>query len=330
MSSTPEHQQDGSPAEQGFSKLKSGPEPEILTKFGNVKSRISWTAERQQLLREMWDRGDKPAVIAEALGCKVGTVNVARARFKLTPRRVVSGRPKEPDEPAHRIERVAFTTSRLMEFCTEKELVAQTGHQSYEWPRVIAKELTDNSINACEEAGVAPSFKVTITTGHAKSRRRAAKPTRIIFEDNGPGIPPETIAGIIDYNVRVSSREAYISPMRGRQGNALKSILPMAYVLGGEGKGETWIEAHGLKHRNLRRWQERAAASAVADALLTADRKRRRRMAINDDLGGGIAPAPTNKRQDGPFAALRAHSLYRAPRNGASRRPKGAGDETAA
>ena len=234
-----------------LARLNRQPGSEIFTKFADVKSRISWTAERQQLLREMWDRGDKASVIAEALGCKVGAVNVARARFGLTPRRIVSGRPKEPDEPAHKIERVAFTTSRLMEFCTEKELVAQTGHESYEWPLVIVKELVDNGIDACEEAGVAPVIKVTITTGNAKSRRRAAKPTRIVIEDNGPGIPPETIAGIIDYNVRVSSREAYISPTRGRQGNALKTILPMAYVLGGKGKGETWIEARGLKHRIL-------------------------------------------------------------------------------
>src|SRR5262252_9327609 len=76
-------------------------------------------------------------------------------------------------------------------------------------------------------------------------------PTRIIVEDNGPGIPSETIAGIVDYNVRVSSREAYISPTRGRQGNALKTVLPMAYVLGGKVKGETWIEACGVKHRIL-------------------------------------------------------------------------------
>ena len=105
--------------------------------------------------------------------------------------------------------------------------------------------------DACEEAGVAPVIKVMIKTGNVKSRRRPAKPTRIVVEDNGPGIPPETIAGIIDYNVRVSSRETYISPTRGRQGNALKTILPMAYVLGGEGKGETWIEARGVKHRIL-------------------------------------------------------------------------------
>jgi Histidine kinase-, DNA gyrase B-, and HSP90-like ATPase len=194
----------------------------------------------------MWDRGDKAPVIAAALGCKVGAVNVARARFGMKPRRIVSGRPKQgPDEPAHKIERVAITTSRLMEFCTEKELVAQTGHESREWPRVVLKELVDNGIDACEEAEVAPVIKVAITTGKQR------KPTRIVIADNGPGIPSDTIAGIIDYNVRISSREAYISPTRGRQGNALKTILAMGYVLGDQAKGETWIEARGVKHRIL-------------------------------------------------------------------------------
>jgi hypothetical protein len=192
----------------------------------------------------MWDHGDKVPAIAAALGCKVGAVNVARARFGLKPRRAVSGRPRQqPDEPAHKIERVAITTSRLMEFCTEKELVAQTGHESHKWPRVVVKELLDNSIDACEEAEIAPVIKVRIMIG--KSR----KPTRIVIADNGPGIPAETVAGIINYNIRISSREAYSSPTRGRQGNALKTILAMAYVLGGKIKGETWIEARGVKHR---------------------------------------------------------------------------------
>jgi hypothetical protein len=105
------------------------PESEILTKFADVKSRISWTADRQQLLREMWGRGDKTSVIAEALGCKVGVVNMARARFGLTPRRIVPGRPKQvPDEPAHKIERVAFTTSRLMERACKSLIVV---HQRF-------------------------------------------------------------------------------------------------------------------------------------------------------------------------------------------------------
>ena len=149
-----------------FSRLKRQTGSEILTKFADVKSRIIWTAERRQKLRKMWARGDKASVIAVALGCKVGAVNVARSRFGLAPRRIVSGRPKEPDEPAHKIERVAFTTSRLMEFCTEKELVAQTGHEAYEWPRVIVKELVDNGIDNCEEAGIAPGHQ-----GHDHDRQ---------------------------------------------------------------------------------------------------------------------------------------------------------------
>jgi hypothetical protein len=119
--------------EERFSLLKRRPGSEIFTKFADVKSsRMSWTAERRKLLQKMWERGDKPPAIAAALGCKVGAVNVARARFGLRPRRIVSGRPKqEPDEPAHKIERVALTTSRLMEFCTQNELV------SSDWPRVL-------------------------------------------------------------------------------------------------------------------------------------------------------------------------------------------------
>jgi hypothetical protein len=80
-----------------------------------------------------------------------------------------------------------------------------------------------------------------------------------------------------------------------------------------------------MKHQipaNLRKWEERAAALKVADALLRADRRRERRMAANDDLGGVTTPTPVKtKREDGPFAALRNHPLYRAPRNGAFRRP---------
>jgi hypothetical protein len=232
--------------DEGFCRLKRQPGSKVFTKFADVKSRTEWTPERRQRLQEMWDRGDKTADIAAALGCKVGSISVSRRRFDLKPRRKVSGRPRqEPDEPAHKIERVAFTTSRLMEFCTEKELVAQTGAESYKWPRVVIKELVDNGIDACEEAEIAPVIKVTLASG------KRGKPTRIIVEDNGPGMPTATIVGIIDYAVRTSSREAYISPTRGRQGNALKTILPMGYVLGGKVKGETWIEARGVKHQIL-------------------------------------------------------------------------------
>jgi hypothetical protein len=71
----------------------------------------------------------------------------------------------------------------------------------------------------------------------------------------------------------------------------------------------------------LRQPDQRYAPLKVADALLRADRKRRRRMEFNDSRGGGTAPAPIKKQDGGPFAVLAQHPQYRAPRNGASRRP---------
>ena len=71
------------------------------------------------------------------------------------------------------------------------------------------------------------------------------------------GIETETIKSILDYTIRVSSREAYVSPTRGAQGNALKTILAMGYVLdreredgtNAEAAGITIIETRGVKHR---------------------------------------------------------------------------------
>ncbi len=41
------------------------------------------------------------------------------------------------------LNRTTFRTSREMDFFSEKELVAQTGHPMQEWPCVILKELMD-------------------------------------------------------------------------------------------------------------------------------------------------------------------------------------------
>ena len=143
---------------------------------------------------------------------------------------------------AAKLTRVAFQTSRLMEFCTERELENQTGHSHWYWLLVIAKELIDNALDGCEEAEVAPVISITV------------EKDEIVVQDNGIGIDTETIAAILDYSIRVSSREAYVSPTRGAQGNALKTILAMSYVIdrktsGGAAKGVTVIESRGRKHR---------------------------------------------------------------------------------
>ena len=114
------------------------------------------------------------------------------------------------DTPA-RLARETFRTSRLAEYCSEPGLVVQSGHPVADWPLVIAKELADNSIDAAEEARVPPVLAVRVST-------RAGE---IVVADNGGGIPAETIAGIIDYTSRTSSRAGYVSPTRGQQGNAL-------------------------------------------------------------------------------------------------------------
>jgi hypothetical protein len=138
------------------------------------------------------------------------------------------------------LERVAFKTSRLAEFCGQRELTAQTGHPPDQWPLVIVKELVDNALDACEEAAVAPEISVEVSTARSE----------IAVADNGPGLPSETIGAVLDYTVRVSSREAYVSPSRGQQGNALKCIIAMPFALDGT-RGTTVIESRGHMHRIL-------------------------------------------------------------------------------
>jgi DNA topoisomerase VI subunit B len=161
------------------------------------------------------------------------------------PDRVIRQKSKAKPEP--KLTRVAFKVSRLMEFCTLRELQNQTGHSVYDWALVVLKELMDNALDACEEAEVPPVISIDVKNGS------------ITIQDNGGGIDTATIESILDYTVRVSSREAYVSPTRGAQGNALKTILAMAFVIQREivnednpeadAAGVTIIETRGNKHR---------------------------------------------------------------------------------
>lgn len=133
------------------------------------------------------------------------------------------------------IPRETFKTSRLMDFFSVKELTAQIGHGPQDWPLVVIKELMDNSIDACEDQAIPPALHVEIDDAG------------ITISDNGPGIAPDTVANILDYSIRVSSREAYVAPCRGAQGNALKTLIAMPYVLDGD-QGKVEIEALGIRH----------------------------------------------------------------------------------
>ena len=147
----------------------------------------------------------------------------------------VNSNKKAGNEKAPELHRQAFRTSRLLDFLSEKELVAQIGHSLAAWPLVLIKELLDNSLDACEEDGVAPEIVITVDE------------RGLTINDNGPGIPPDVVTDILDYSVRVSSREAYVSPCRGAQGNALKTVVAMPFVLDGE-CGRVTIGARGIRH----------------------------------------------------------------------------------
>ena len=130
-----------------------------------------------------------------------------------------------------------FTTSRLLEFCTVAELTKLVGFGPEDWPKVVIKELIDNALDACEDASIAPAITVAIST----------RKNTISVSDNGPGIPADTVTRLLDYRNKTSSREAYVAPTRGAQGNALQALLAMAFALDGK-RGETTIKACGITH----------------------------------------------------------------------------------
>src|SRR5262245_29363662 len=90
-----------------------------------------------------------------------------------------------------KLTRVAFKVSRLMEFCSERELQNQTGHSIVDWPLVVGKEVVDNALDACEEAEVAPEITIIVDA------------ETIIIQDNAGGIGTDTIESILDYTIRV-------------------------------------------------------------------------------------------------------------------------------
>jgi DNA topoisomerase VI subunit B len=134
------------------------------------------------------------------------------------------------------LQRQTFHTSRVLDYFSEKELTLQTGHGPDRWPEVILKELLDNALDACETHGILPELHVTIND-------RAIR-----VKDNGPGLSADVLRGVIDFGVRVSSKDAYISPTRGSQGNALKTILAIPYVLSDGHPDPVTVMSHGLRH----------------------------------------------------------------------------------
>ncbi len=132
-------------------------------------------------------------------------------------------------------DRTTFSTSRLMEFFTEKELQMRMGYPKALWPLVLLKELVDNSLDACENAGIQPKIEITL------------EPDSLSVLDNGPGLPSATLEQSLNYLVRVSDKSHYISPTRGQLGNALKCLWAAPFVADGE-YGRVEVSTQGTTH----------------------------------------------------------------------------------
>lgn len=138
-----------------------------------------------------------------------------------------------PKPTVPRLERATFKVSRELEYFSQDELSKQIGHDIDVWPLAITKELIDNALDACEAIHVPPLITVTV------------EGDRVSVTDNaGPGLKESTLRGSLDYTITVSDKAHYKSPLRGRQGNALKTVwaAPFVYNGGLEGRGEGRIE----------------------------------------------------------------------------------------
>jgi len=71
------------------------------------------------------------------------------------------------------------------------------------------KEAVDNALDACEEAGILPDITVEVSDRHGKSR--------VIVEDNGPGIVEGQIARIFG-KLLYGSKFHRLRMSRGQQG----------------------------------------------------------------------------------------------------------------
>ena len=138
---------------------------------------------------------------------------------------------------SHQLNRQTFTISRMMEFFTAKELQMQIGHWPGLWPAALLKELVDNALDACEGTGVQPNIRVVVENDF------------LTVEDNGPGMPRETLERSLDYAIRVSDKSHYVSPSRGQLGNALKCVWAAPFVASKSDFGCVEIVTDGHVHR---------------------------------------------------------------------------------
>ena len=138
------------------------------------------------------------------------------------------------------LERRHFTVTRANEYFTPDGLQKETGQPPNQFRHMALKELLDNALDAAESAGHAPDVRVEfVETDNGLT---------LTIADNGRGIPAQVVERIIaDFSASTSDKACYRSPMRGAQGNALKTVIGMPVALGAD-RSRLAIAADGVQH----------------------------------------------------------------------------------
>ena len=119
------------------------------------------------------------------------------------------------------MKREVFSITTSESYTSVGGLLAQTGQDRKHWRHVALKELIDNALDAADNAGIAPVLSVELSGDF------------FTVADNGPGLPLAMLEGSLDYSARVSDKLGYVSPSRGQQGNALKTLWTAPFVAQG-------------------------------------------------------------------------------------------------
>jgi len=144
------------------------------------------------------------------------------------------------------LERQHFTVSQDNRYFRPDTLSKMIGQESNQWRHAALKELVDNALDAAESVypAISPVIEIEFTETESGLILSVA--------DNGPGIPAEVIPHIADFGSNSSTKLFYRAPLRGAQGNAIKTLIGMPVALGQE-QGQMEIETLRQRH-TLKAW----------------------------------------------------------------------------
>ena len=122
--------------------------------------------------------------------------------------------------------RPILSRSLISDYFSITELPRKLGAEIESLPLALIKELVENSLDACEEAGIKPEIKICF--------QEIDDYLVLSVEDNGPGLSAEAVSKITDFSRFHSSRHLYKYSTRGAFGNAYKCIIASPYVVADE------------------------------------------------------------------------------------------------